>query len=123
MHKVSEQIGEPFDGYARLLFNTIFDASRSCQNNYMAKRSDLADRIEEALKETPNLFPKRQSLPARALQDTYSQAACEKLFEVPSIMYFNSFEGVFNSVKQAFASTGSCPSKTALTVPSVPFTT
>ena len=52
LHKVSEQIGEPFDGYARLLFNTIFDASRSCQNNYMAKRSDLADRIEEALKET-----------------------------------------------------------------------
>ena len=36
LHKVSEQIGEPFDGYARLLFNTIFDASRSCQNNYMA---------------------------------------------------------------------------------------
>lgn len=23
LHKVSEQIGEPFDGYARLLFNTI----------------------------------------------------------------------------------------------------
>ena len=69
LHKVSEQIGEPSHGYARLLFNTIFDASRSCQNNYMAKRSDLADRIEEALKETPNLFPKRQSLPARALQD------------------------------------------------------
>ena len=39
LHKVSEQIGEPFDGYARLLFNTIFDASRSCQNNYMAKRN------------------------------------------------------------------------------------
>ena len=37
MHKISEQIGEPFDGYARLLFNTIFDASRSCQNNYLAR--------------------------------------------------------------------------------------
>ena len=40
LHKVSEQIGEPFDGYARLLFNTIFDASRSCQNNFLARRSD-----------------------------------------------------------------------------------
>ena len=29
LHKVSQQIGEPFDGYARLLFNTIFDASRT----------------------------------------------------------------------------------------------
>ena len=43
LHKVSEQIGEPFDSYARLLFNTIFDASMSCQNNYLARRSDLAD--------------------------------------------------------------------------------
>ena len=34
LHKVSEQIGEPFDGYARLLFNTIFDASRSCPVSY-----------------------------------------------------------------------------------------
>ena len=87
LHKVSEQIGEPFDGYARLLFNTIFDASRSCQNNYMAKRSDLADRIEEALKETPNLFPKKAVVACQGVAGSYSQAACEKLFEVPSIMY------------------------------------
>ena len=60
LHKVSEQIGEPFDGYARLLFNTIFDASRSCQNNYLARKSDLAQRIQNALDETPQLFPKKQ---------------------------------------------------------------
>ena len=60
MHKISEQIGEPFDGYARLLFNTIFDASRSCQNNYLARKSDLADRIEAALQQTPKLFPKKR---------------------------------------------------------------
>ena len=59
LHKVSEQIGEPYDGYARLLFNTIFDASRSCQNNYLARRSDLAERIDKALSETPTLFPKK----------------------------------------------------------------
>ena len=46
LHKVSEQIGEPLDGYARLVFNTMFDASRSYQNNYLARRSDLADRID-----------------------------------------------------------------------------
>ena len=123
LHKVSEQIGEPFDGYARLLFNTIFDASRSCQNNYMAKRSDLADRIEEALKETPNLFPKKAVVACQGVAGSYSQAACEKLFEVPSIMYFNSFEGVFNAVEKGLCQYGILPIETALTVPSVPFTT
>ena len=109
LHKVSEQIGEPFDGYARLLFNTIFDASRSCQNNYMAKRSDLADRIEEALKETPNLFPKKAVVACQGVAGSYSQAACEKLFEVPSIMYFNSFEGVFNAVEKGLCQYGILP--------------
>lgn len=109
LHKVSEQIGEPFDGYARLLFNTIFDASRSCQNNYMAKRSDLADRIEEALKGTPNLFPKKAVVACQGVAGSYSQAACEKLFEVPSIMYFNSFEGVFNAVEKGLCQYGILP--------------
>ena len=46
LHRVSEEIGEPLDGYARLLFNTIFDVSRSYQNNYMAGRSRLSALIE-----------------------------------------------------------------------------
>ena len=49
LYKVSEQIGEPLDGYSRLLFNTLFDASRSYQNNYLARRSDLAERISSIL--------------------------------------------------------------------------
>lgn len=109
LHKVSQQIGEPFDGYARLLFNTIFDASRSCQNNFLARRSDLADRIEKALEETPKIFPNKAVVACQGVQGSHSQAACEKLFEVPSIMYFNSFEGVFNAVEKGLCQYGILP--------------
>ena len=109
MHKISEQIGEPFDGYARLLFNTIFDASRSCQNNYLARKSDLADRIEAALQQTPKLFPKKAVVACQGVAGSYSQAACERLFEVPSIMFFNSFEGVFNAVEKGLCQYGILP--------------
>ena len=109
LHKVSEQIGEPFDSYARLLFNTIFDASRSCQNNYLARRSDLADRIKKALEETPKLFPKKAVVACQGVAGSHSQAACEKLFEVPSIMYFNSFEGVFTAVEKGLCQYGILP--------------
>ena len=109
LHKVSEQMGEPFDGYARLLFNTIFDASRSCQNNYLARKSDLADRIAKALEETPDLFPKKAVVACQGVAGSHSQAACEKLFEVPSIMYFNSFEGVFNAVEKGLCQYGILP--------------
>lgn len=109
LHKVSEQIGEPFDGYARLLFNTIFDASRSCQNNYLARRSDLATRIDKAVEETPKLFPKKAIVACQGVPGANSQAACEKLFEVPNIMFFNSFEGVFNAVEKGLCQYGILP--------------
>ena len=109
LHKVSEQIGEPFDGYARLLYNTIFDISRSCQNSYLARKSSLADRIAAALEETPQLFPKKAVVACQGVNGSHSQTACEKLFEVPSIMYFNSLEGVFNAVKKGLCQYGILP--------------
>ena len=109
LHKVSEQVGEPFDGYARFLFNTIFEASRSCQNNYWAKESDLALEIREALENTPKLFPNKAVVACQGVPGAYSQAACEKLFEVPSILYFNSFEGVFNAVEKGLCRYGILP--------------
>lgn len=109
LHKVSEQIGEPLDGYARMLFNTLFDASRSYQNNYLARKSDLAERISASLESTPSLFPKKAVVACQGVAGSHSQAACEKLFEVPSIMYFNSFEGVFNAVEKGLCQYGILP--------------
>lgn len=109
LHKISEQIGEPLDGYARLVFNTLFDVSRSYQNNYLAKRTDLADRISAALESTPSIFPNKAIVACQGVPGSHSTAATEKLFEVPSIMYFNSFEGVFNAVEKGLCQYGILP--------------
>ncbi len=109
LHRISEEIGEPLDGYARILFNTLFDLSRSYQNNYLSRISDIGERIEKALEETPKLFPKKAVVACQGVQGSYSQAACEKLFEVPSTMYFNSFEGVFNAVEKGLCQYGILP--------------
>lgn len=109
LHRISEEIGEPLDGYARILFNTLFDLSRSYQNNYLSRISDIGERIEKALEETPKLFPKKAVVACQGVEGSYSQAACEKLFEVPSTMYFNSFEGVFNAVEKGLCQYGILP--------------
>lgn len=109
LHRISEEIGEPLDGYARILFNTLFDVSRSYQNNYLSRVSDLGQRIEQALEETPKLFPKKAVVACQGVEGSYSQAACEKLFEVPSTMYFNSFEGVFTAVEKGLCQYGILP--------------
>ena len=109
LHRIYEEVGEPLDGYARILFNTLFDLSRSYQNNYLSRVSDIGDRINKALEETPKLFPKKAVVACQGVQGSYSQAACEKLFEVPSTMYFNSFEGVFNAVEKGLCQYGILP--------------
>ena len=109
LHRISNEVGEPLDGYARILFNTLFDLSRSYQNNYLSRVSDIGERIEKALDETPKLFPKTAVVACQGVEGSYSQAACEKLFEVPSTMYFNSFEGVFNAVEKGLCQYGILP--------------
>lgn len=109
LHRISNEVGEPLDGYARILFNTLFDLSRSYQNNYLSRVSDIGERIEKALEETPKLFPKKAVVACQGVEGSYSQAACEKLFEVPSTMYFNSFEGVFNAVEKGLCQYGILP--------------
>ena len=45
LHRISEQSGEPFDGYARVVFNTIFDVSKSCQYGCLDSSNTLSPNI------------------------------------------------------------------------------
>lgn len=107
--KISEEIGEPLDGYGRILFNTLFDLSRSYQNTYLNRVSDIAERIETALNDTPKSFPSKAVVACQGVPGAYSHAACEKLFELPNTMFFNSFEGVFNAVDKGLCQYGILP--------------
>lgn len=107
--RVSEQAGEELEGYIRLLYNTIFDISRSHQNRIIHTESTVKDKIEKALRETPPLFPKKATVACQGVEGAYSQLAAEKLFSVPSIMYFQNFESVFNAVDKGLCKYGILP--------------
>jgi chorismate mutase/prephenate dehydratase len=107
--RISNQAGEELDGYARILFNAIFDVSRSYQTRFMNPETELKQRIETALAETPKLFPKKPIVACQGIQGAYSQIATEKLFDFPSIMYFNNWEGVFNAVEKGLCQYGVLP--------------
>lgn len=109
IRRVSDELPEELEGYGRILFNTLFDLSRSYQNIYLNRVSDINKRIETALEETPKLFPKKAAVACQGVQGSYSQAACEKLFEVPNTIFFNSFEGVFNAVDKGLCQYGILP--------------
>ncbi|MBR6570064.1 MAG: chorismate mutase [Clostridia bacterium] len=95
--------------YVKLLYNTLFDLSRSYQQQYMTQRTELTNHIARAIESTPKLFPKQAIVACQGVEGAYSQQACDKLFSLPSIMYFKRFEGVFQAVESGLCRYGVLP--------------
>lgn len=107
--KVSEYAGEEFESGVRVLFSMLMELSRSYQNRNIAKDSVLSKEMAKAIENTPKLFPEKAVVACQGTEGSNSQAACEKLFNVPTIMYFNSFESVFSAVESGLCRYGILP--------------
>ena len=79
LNKVSDMAGEDFDAYARVLFSTIMDLSKSYQNKKLFSSSVLVDKINHALKNTPAVFPERATVCCQGVEGAYSQKAADKI--------------------------------------------
>lgn len=109
LKRVSDRAGEEYEGYARLVYNTIFDVDHSAQANVLAQRSDLVERISRSIDETPKLFPKRATVACQGVAGAYSHAAAERLFQLPDIQFYNSFDDVFAAVDNGDVEYGVLP--------------
>lgn len=106
---VSEAAGEELEVYARQLYLTMFDVSRSYQSKFIGSKSPLMDEIERAFSETPELFPNKAVVACQGTEGAYSQLAAEKLFGLPRILYFKTFDAVFNAVEKGLCEYGILP--------------
>ena len=95
--------------YVKLLYNTIFDISRSYQQRRLHRGGELGNRIARAIAETPKTFPREAVVACQGVEGAYSQQACDKLFALPSIMYFKRFEGVFQAIESGLCRYGVLP--------------
>ncbi|MBR6443839.1 MAG: bifunctional chorismate mutase/prephenate dehydratase [Firmicutes bacterium] len=109
LHRITDRLGEPLDKYGRILFNTMFDVSRAYQHSCMESNSELRERIRKALEDTPQLFPEKATVACQGIEGAFSQAAAEKLFAFPTIMFFSGFESVFNAVEKGLCKYGLLP--------------
>ena len=114
--RVSAMAGPELEDYTRVLFQTLFDLSRSYQRSQSPAYNELTEAIERAKETTPPLFPQRALVACQGVEGAYSQLACDKLFSAPSIMSRPS-KASFRRCRTAFAASGSCRSKTAPTAP------
>ena len=106
--KVVEKSGD-MESYSYHLFNTLFHLSKARQCELIKKESRVAEKVRQALENGEDVFPRTGSVACQGVEGSNSHAACEKLLPHGSIMYFKTFESVFDAVSSGLCKYGVLP--------------
>ena len=109
MREILDKTPDDLREYVSSLYSLIFELSRSRQSCLLGAKGALPKKIAEAIEKTPPLFPQEAAVACQGVEGAYSQIACEKIFKNPFIMYFKSFEAVFNAIDQGLCQYGILP--------------
>lgn len=110
LHKIVEMADDPMmNSYYKVLYSLLFELSRSYQNKLINADNEAFKEIQEAIDNTPKMFPKVARVACQGVEGAYSMIACEKLFNTPNIMYLGNFEGVFSAVENGLCEYGILP--------------
>ena len=106
---VAEKAGPDMANYTRTLYAMLFELSRSYQSKLSGGSRQLYERITQSIQDTPNLFPQTAMVACQGVEGAYSQLACEKSCPNPMILYFKTFDGVFQAIDQGLCQYGILP--------------
>ena len=109
LYDISLKVKEGRVAYVTALYSLLFELSRADQERLLRPESALADRIRGAIQATEWIFPARTTVACQGAEGAYSHLAAEKLFSLPSILYFNTFEAVFSAVDSGLCAYGVLP--------------
>lgn len=109
LEDVAGKLPPALQQYGYFLWSMLFELSRSYQSALNPTPSPLRREIQEAMENTPQLFPPRATVACQGVEGAYSQLACDKLFQRPQVMYFGSFESVFAAIENGFCDYGVLP--------------
>lgn len=107
--RISKALPPHMEEFGRSLYRSIFDISKAYESMHKEKDSPLYKELESIIHAQPKAFPARAMVACQGREGAYSQAAAERLFEVPEIMWAKTFEGVLKMVSEGFCQYGILP--------------
>ena len=107
--KVSESVGPEYENGAQLLFSTLFGISRARQRAVINGEPALVRQIREVCASTAARFPARAVVACPGVEGSYAQQACSRLFTLPTILFFNGFDKIFDAVESGLCPYGILP--------------
>ena len=110
IQRASEMVPPELASYAATLQTILMEASRDAQHQILDdRRSDVSQRIVEALSHQPDYFPFRANVACQGVEGAYQQIAVDRLFRRARIDFHDSFEGVFEAVEAGSCDFGVLP--------------
>ena len=109
INKQTGSVPPALSGYTKVLYQTLFDVSRSYQHSQNHTLSELCAQMDRVIETTPKERPDRAVVACQGVEGAYSQHAADKMFKYPSILYFPGFEGVFKAVDSGLCRYGVLP--------------
>lgn len=109
LEKISEMSSDDLVYYNRMMFTMLMEMSVDHQHMFTAHESPVVGEIQNALENTPNLFPSSAIVACQGVQGAYSQEACERFFKNPKTIFMKNFKGVFSAVESGLAKYGVLP--------------
>ena len=108
LSRVTQEVGPEYENAVRVLFSTLFGLSKARQRTLLGGESPLVEAIRAATKATGS-FPTRAVVACPGTEGSYAQQAISLMFPLPTILYFNGFEKVFEAVEQGLCPYGILP--------------
>mgnify|MGYP002621454201 CR=1 FL=1 len=107
--RISKEAPEELRDYSIALFTMLFEFSKSRQTAVLGSQGETAVSAMEALEKTPRMFPESAAVACQGVAGANSQLAAERLFRLPEIFYFSSFESVFSAIEKGLCRYGVIP--------------
>ncbi len=108
LNRLMDRVGPEFETEIRLLFSTLFNLTKAKQRILQKETSPLTEAISAACAEE-KIFPSRSLVACSGVEGSYAQQATSQMFNVPTILYFNSFDKVFEAVESGLCPYGVLP--------------
>ena len=96
--KVTARAGDK-ERYAYHLYSTLFELARSRQAELVDLPTKVAEQVEKSLAAGGPLFPQTGLVACQGVEGAYSQQACDKLFQHPSVFFCATFDKVFAAIE------------------------
>lgn len=95
--------------YTRMLYSSMFSASKSLQREAMLEDSPFVKELRDAVANTQSQFPRAGIVAVQGAEGSYSQQAAYRMFPLGEVMFFKRFENVFDAVSKGLCEFGVIP--------------